>query len=425
MRKLIALLSVLGLVFSFNLVQAQDNTFGPPAGFTPPSGTNMMPPAGFVPPMTGTSQPPTGVPGTQLPPGSMPGTPSQMGPSEEQIQQMEQRGKEMEARGKAQAQKGLEQMKKGMKSFTKQLDKMKARITKLQGQGVTPPTELSDAMTKAVELIGKVDSAVEIEDVQDLADDFQSVTETITEQFPEMERLAQFPKVLKKAKLEVAKLDKLVAKAQAAQSRAKVDMSSIVEAFNQKVTAQKQLVTEAETLAGQKQSEEAFSKLEDFFDGLQDTYEENAKVQAVTNFSLYAQTVLKSIRAAKQQTKALARRKIDVTELNNIITQSEQKYAELKTLLAVKPIETDTVLEALNGLEDLRTNFTDKYEELSGQQSELPGINLNLAPKMNLNFGTVEKSFGAIKNFMSPQAGQSGGLGQVGEFGANPTGPSQ
>ncbi|MBI5466047.1 MAG: hypothetical protein HY974_02025 [Candidatus Kerfeldbacteria bacterium] len=420
MRRLIAFLSTASLIFGVTAVQAQSVPFDTSGGGVPPQN--------YIPPTSG-GTPPANIPNM---PGNF-GQPGpggqQFGPSPEQQQQMEQQGKEaetrgqeMEARGKEQAKKGLEQMKRGMKSFGSQLEKMKKRVAKLQAAGITPPGELSTAMAKAGELIQKVQSAEAIEDVQDLMDDFQGVVETITEQMPEMERLAQFPKVLKKAKLEVAKLDKLVAKAQAAQKRAKIDMSSILETFSQKVAAEKQLVADAEALAKDKQSEDAFAKLEDFFNGLQDTYEENGKVQAVTNFSLYAQTVLKGIKAAKTQIKALARRKIDVTELNNIITESEQKYAELKTLLAAKPIDPDAVLEALNGLEDLRTNFTDKYEELSGQQSELPGVNMNLAPKMNLNYGTVEKSFGAIKDFMSPQAGQSGGLGQVGEFGANPAG---
>ncbi|MBI5733431.1 MAG: hypothetical protein HY973_00610 [Candidatus Kerfeldbacteria bacterium] len=396
MRKYLYILAVAGLLLAAKTAVAQ---FGSPTdvptGDTPP--VNMMPPGGssFPVPPTGMMpqipkmMPPSGQEGDgQVPPNM----PQQFGPNTQgQAMMGDDKAAEMQAKGEAMRKqgqkKGLEQMKKGLSQFGKQLTKIKNRINVLKTKGVQPSEEMNTALTQVEEFMAKLNTAEDMESIQDDMDNFQEASQTLAEGVGEMEKLAQFPKVLSKAKLELKKLNTTLKRAQTQAAKSKIDVSDIIQAFSAQISTLNQALADADALFKASKAEEAFDKLStDFFDKIGDAYEEFNKIQAITNFAKYAGEVKRGLAQAKAQVRALERKKIDATELKSIISQSEQKYEGLKQLLAVKPLDIDAVETALDELENLRSDFSNKFEELTGTSDVLPGMQPVTQPKLDLGF---------------------------------------
>ncbi len=388
MRKYLYILAVAGLLLVAKTAVAQ---FGSPTdvptGDTPP--VNMMPPGGssFPVPPTG-MMPPTGQEGggqkSSLPPQFGPNTQGPNMMADDKAAEMQAKGEEMRREGQK---KGLEQMKKGLKQFGKQLTKIKNRINVLKTKGVQPSEEMNAALTQVEEFMTKLNTVEDMESIQDDMDNFQEASQTLAEGVGEMEKLAQFPKVLSKAKLELKKLNTTLKRAQTQAAKSKIDVSDIIQAFSVQISTLNQAIVDADALFKASKAEEAFDKLSnDFFDKIGDAYEEFNKIQAITNFAKYAGEVKRGLAQAKAQVRALERKKIDATELKSIISQSEQKYEGLKQLLAAKPLDIDAVETALDELENLRSDFSNKFEELTGTSDVLPGMQPVTQPKLDLGF---------------------------------------
>ena len=75
---------------------------------------------------------------------------------------------------------------------------------------------------------------------------------------------------------------------------------------------------------------------------------------------------------AKREISALKRRRIDTSELADILAEAQAKGNEIAVMLKEKPIDEEAVIEALQGLEDFRGQFEEKKGELAGEQEALP-----------------------------------------------------
>ncbi len=357
MKKISIVFILLGLAFSGGLASAQIPQ-GIPQGMMPaniPTGGPNFP--GGVPPSFGEGQN-----GQDY--GAM---------MEAKGKEMERLGKEKEAAGKAAEQKGLVQMKKGAGQMAKQVTKIKTRIAKLQSQGLSASEELSAAITKAEEIIGKINAAETSEGISELMDELANVNETLSEEIPRLEMAAQYPRVLKQAKLEMSKLDKALVLAKAKVAKSKVDLSSVVTEFATKINETRAILTESENLVKAKKPQEAFDKLEEYFSKLQETWDVNSKFQALTGFVKYVAEVNSGLVKAKAAIKKLESKKVNVTEVKSFVTQFEQKLTEVKAMMKQTGVDTDTLSDTLDQLEDMRNSFEDKLSDLKGEDP-VPGL---------------------------------------------------
>jgi hypothetical protein len=119
--------------------------------------------------------------------------------------------------------------------------------------------------------------------------------------------------------------------------------------------------------------QEAFDLMQnEFFGQMDDVWEANRIIQTMSNLGRFASDFKRGISDAKRQISDLKRRKIDTSELADILTEAQAKGNEVIALLKAKPIDEDSTIEALKIMEDFRAQFDEKANELRGEQQLMP-----------------------------------------------------
>lgn len=261
--------------------------------------------------------------------------------------------------------KMLASMDRGVVSFEKQL-------VKLEKQGLTIPADVKEDLGKlkaGLDAIRNANSPEEL-DAAD-PDTLGDLMDKVNQSRPRLEMLAKWPRILKQADQQIARFKKELAKTKILVDRLKakdIDVSANYTAFEEDVTKIKIARDEADALMQQGQSEEAFNKMEDeFFDVLDNVGEHQRVIQTMSNLSRFNVEFKRSMAEAQKQIKNLQRRKIDVVELQGIYDQALAKGNEIMALIKIKPIDEEAILSAMDTMENLKQQFQDQLDDLTGK----------------------------------------------------------
>mgnify|MGYP001569250275 FL=1 len=261
--------------------------------------------------------------------------------------------------------KMLAGMDRGVVSFEKQL-------AKLEKQGLTIPTDVKDDLGKlktGLDAIRNAKSPEELEAAD--PDTLGDLMDKVNQSRPRLEMLAKWPRILKQADQQIARFKKELTKTKILVDRlmAKdIDVSANYTTFEQDVNNLKTARDAADALMKEGQSEEAFNKMEDeFFNLLDNVGEDQRVIQTMANLSRFGVEFKRGMAEAQKQIKNLQRRKIDVTELQGIYDQALAKGNEIVALIKIKPIDEEAILAAMDTMEDLKQQFQDAMDELTGK----------------------------------------------------------
>lgn len=261
--------------------------------------------------------------------------------------------------------KMLASMDRGVVSYEKQL-------AKLEKQGLTIPADVKDDLDKlkiGLDVIKNAKSPEELAatDPETLGDLMTKVNESR----PRLEMISKWPRILKQADQQIARFQKELAKTKILVDRLKakdIDVSANYAAFEEDVTKIKAARDAADALMKEGQSEGAFNKMEDEFFNLLDNVGENQRViQMMANLSRFNVEFKRGMAGAQKQIKNLQRRKIDVSELQGIYDQALAKGNEIMGLIKTQPIDEEAILSAMDMMENLKQQFQDKIDELTGK----------------------------------------------------------
>lgn len=262
---------------------------------------------------------------------------------------------------------GIKGMEQGLKSFESQL----ARITK---QKATIPAEITEKVASIKAKIAAVKAAKTWEEAEAAGvEELQDSMESLNDYRDQLEVLMRLPQMQKQLDQQMNNLIKELKKTQAIVTKLQkqgIDLNEEQAAFSSAVNQLK--TVRDETLAKIKggNSEEIKTALDDleenFFGQLQDAWENSRIIQTMSNLGRFQSEFKKSITSAQKQVAQLKKKKINTSELEALIKQSQEKGNAVLALIKVKPVDTDAVEAGISELEDLRTQFTEKVDELSG-----------------------------------------------------------
>lgn len=361
------------LVFSAFLpgvVSAEDLGVPPDNQGVPPNqGTSTIPSQGFK----GFMPPPQGQQGQQGQQGFMPqgfskmkggnfsdsGMQSQgdMGPNDN----ASEKGKEMGA-------KGLSQMKKQTSRMQMPIKQMEKTIKRVQDAGYAVSQEVLDALAKAKTAVSAIENAADMDAAQTAMEDFNAFIDAMDTHMEALNMLANFPKILKQATKTLDRLNKMFEKAKNRLAQTDLNLTDAYAKVQTKVDGLKATLQQAQDLAKTGDAEGAFAKLEDeFFENIEDAFQSVGMLDALRNLSKVVKMVNKGIVGAEKLTAKLAKSGEDVAELNSIITASKAKLESFKTLLASKDFDPEVAVDVIEELNDLRADFEDAVEELTGE----------------------------------------------------------
>lgn len=261
--------------------------------------------------------------------------------------------------------KMLASMERGIVSFEK-------RMLQLEKQGVTIPADIKDDFNALKAGMAEIKNATSPEELEAAdPDTLGDLMTKVNESRPRLEMLAKWPRILKQADQQIARFQKELAKTKVLVDRLNskgIDVSADYSNFEQDVNALKVARDAADALMQQGQSEEAFNKMEDEFFNLLDNVGEHQRViQTMANLSRFSVEFKRGMAEAQKQIRNLQRRKIDVTELQSIYDQALAKGNEIVDLIKAKPIDEEAILAAMDTMENLKQQFQDAMDELTGK----------------------------------------------------------
>ncbi|MBI5753947.1 hypothetical protein HZA40_02275 [Candidatus Peregrinibacteria bacterium] len=325
---------VLSIFIIPNLASAQ--VYGLPAGYE-----NMMPPDGSIPAGYENMIPS--------------GTDTQFGPPAGVSGMME---------------KGFKMLKKSVKNMHKATDQMDKTITKLAKTGYDAPVGVVDALAKAKAAIAIIEAATEFSDeVTNALDDFNSFIDSLDANIEAMNMLANFPRILKQADSNLAKLEKNFDKVKGKLQKNGVDVGDAVTNTQAKIDALKATLDKAKQSATTGKAEEAFDSLEnDFFPNLEDSFQSVGMLDAVNSLTKGAvRAIEKGIAQAEKMVNKVEKQSKDVVSPRDIITKSKAKLDELKSLLKSKDFNPDDAVSLLEELDGYRMDFETAMEDITGK----------------------------------------------------------
>ncbi len=386
----VAVLATISLVFSLPLaVSAQEAGLQPPpppantGSFMPqqPSGDqNIMGPQPNQNPTPFSSGPTCNVNGVEKPgtcgdrqqmfgPGMGPqsggegqmGQPgqfngSQMGPSDEERGQMDAKRQEVDKQMRA---KGLENMKRGVKQFAKALNSVQARIDKLEKQNVTVPTEMKEKIAQAKTAVEAILAAQDPEEAQDQMQAMQETGDMMQNIMPKLEMLARLPQMLKKADKEVVRLEKAYKTMSAKATRAKVDVSNVLQKWQATIDEMRAELVKAK--AGEfSEDEDPMQTIgENVFNRLEEAWRYNQTIDMVLNIKRNLKQVASVLKRYERIMPKLEKKGEDMTEAKSLLAEMKAKYDEVNNL-ATSGVDSDE-MEAV--LENMGT-YMEMQEEL-------------------------------------------------------------
>lgn len=300
------------------------------------------------------------------------------GPSEEQIEKMqkqqEQQQEKMEAKRKEQMKREFARMKSGMKQFGSHVKRIEARIATLEKQGVSVPTELRDLIARGKSAFDIIMNGESMEDeaVQEAMSTMQEVGDELREAVQNLERLAQFPKIIKQAQAGIKRIETSLARSKKLASRSKVDASAAVSEFEQVVNAIKAGLETAKQQAAEGKVEEAMETLQnEIYEKMDDAMNFESMIRTLQNIGGQISQLTKFVNNAKRMLARSQKAGQETGEAASQIDEMSAKIAELKSLVSQKGVDPEELRSLVDGIFDLQHEIS---EELNINQQNAPQL---------------------------------------------------
>lgn len=280
-------------------------------------------------------------------------------------------GAEMQA--KMESQRTVKQSAQGMTQAVTQFEKQIAKLTK---QGLTVPSDISEALAKAKNSLATLQSTTDADALEQASNDAQSAFEDLNDSRQELELLARWKQTLTQVDRQLAQLkkqrvkDATTAKRLAAQNiDISGEVSSLEELFTKLQAARDAAV--ASVAAGSVQ--DAFDNLQiDFFDAQSDVQQHRQIIDTMAQLTRFASQNKSSLSAMKRVVTKAKAKKLDTATLEDILSQFTAKGNEILAEIKNPERDPDTLMSELQDLEDLRAQFADEQELLLGSGVLLP-----------------------------------------------------
>ncbi len=282
-----------------------------------------------------------------------------------QAMEQERRERQMQEQQLKMLQRGIKGIEQGVTGFERQL-------TRLTKQGLTLPGDVSEKLSKAKEIIGAVKNAKTFEEAQNAGmEDLQDIMQDLNDSRQQLEMLARWPQTLKQIDRQLAQLQRELKQSKAIVERLKkkeIDLSSTYNAFAEAVAKLKGVRDEADIKAKAGDMEAAMELLqEDFFGQLDDIRQNEQVIITMSNLGRFMSDFKRSLSEAERQVRQAERKKLDTTELRDLLSQAQAKGAEIKAMLqGGGEIDEEEIMSTLHELEDIKQQFQEKAQDLLG-----------------------------------------------------------
>lgn len=283
--------------------------------------------------------------------------------------------------------KEIRNMERGVSMFEKQ-------ITKLTKQKITIPQEIADNMAKLKTIVTGVKNAKTWDEVENSGlEDMGDLMQSLGESQQSLEMLARWPQTLKQMDKELKNLERQVKKSKSTVEKLTnkgIDLTENFANFSSEVEKLKAIREEANTKMQSGDSQNAFDLVEnEFFYKMDEVYENQRIIDTMANLGRFNSDLKNGLNSLKREIASLKKKGEDVSEVQSLYDEVKQKGDEILILMKARPIDADAIISALEDMEGIRQQGTDKIQELGGgesmpwEQGQRQFEELRMSPNMN------------------------------------------
>jgi len=271
----------------------------------------------------------------------------------------------------------MNDMKRGMKGMESGLKMFESQIAKLAKQKIVIPAETTENLNKVKAIILAVKNAKTMDEMEAAgAEDLQTAMQNLDESRGQLEMLARWPQTLKQLNSELTRLTAELKKAKVIVERLKkqeIDLSDTYAQFEAAAAKLKTVKEEAEKNIKTGGSAEVFDTIQaDFFGQMEDAMQYQRVIMIMSNLGRFNSDFKKGIAQAQNQIRKLKAKKLDTGEAEVILNDLNNKGKEILVMLKAKPIVENDIILALEEMEGLGREFSDKISELTGEEDIMP-----------------------------------------------------
>ncbi len=298
-----------------------------------------------------------------------------MGELGNEMQELEQTRREAED-----AQRRVQDMQRNMKGAEQGLAMFERQVNALTKKKIAIPAELKDTIQKIKTIFAVVKKAKTWEEMEAAGvEDLQDLMMSLDEYRMQLEMLTRWPQTEKQLNQEIKNLDREYKRSQTTvKNLAKkgIDLSGELNAFKEAIDGVKTVQNEAAAKIKSGASEDiqaAFELLEsEFFGQMEDVWQYQRIIMTMSNLGQFQSQFKRRIGEAQNMIRQLKRAKIDTADLDVALNELNEKGKDILAMLKVKPIDQEAVMNALQEMEGLGSEFEDLVIQTRGEGEEMP-----------------------------------------------------
>ncbi len=298
-----------------------------------------------------------------------------MGELNNEMQELEQTRREAE-----EGQRRVQDMQRNMKGAEQGLTQFEKQVSALAKKKVAIPAELTASIQKIKTIFAAVKKAKTWEEMEAAGvEDLQDLMMGLDEYRQQLDMLMRWPQTQKQLDQEIKRLDTEYKRSQTVvKNLAKkgIDLASELNAFKEAINGIKAVRNQAAAKIKSGTSEDiqaAFELLEsEFFGQMDDVWQYQRIIGTMSNLGQFQNDFKRRISEAQKLIAQLKRQKIDTTELAMALNEINEKGKEILAMLKAKPIDQEAVMDALQELEGLGSQFEDLVVQTRGEGEEMP-----------------------------------------------------
>lgn len=286
------------------------------------------------------------------------------GPGEMSEEHGEQQQERFEQERKRAEERMLQQMKQGMKQMTQMITQMERRIAGLVKRKVKIPAEVTSAMTELKVLVVQAQNITDPSEMGEIGPQIGELVQTVNEQFGNLERLAEFPRVIAQANRMVRQMEARLKRLETRINARKLDVGDALAEARTALNSIKSAIEAAKVAAAQGDAEGAFEQLEAGVFEQGDTIGEKmfALEMIVQAPQKIAQTN-RELRQMESRMKKFARKGQDMSEAKALLADARARLATITALTKQKPPAIEEIMGLVEELEDVIDQIRDEIGE--------------------------------------------------------------
>ncbi len=342
-----------------------------------------------------------------------------------------QQGEGMQAEMEKQMQdRMLEDMKRHMGEFVKQISFMKKKIPamrkRLQACGADFPEEFNNALGSIDGLVEKIKAAQDPEEVMTAMESLQDAAMVFQDMGPQMGDYMRYCEMVKRADREVKRIEGEVNRTKSrAKAQKKIDASELIAELDAKMAELKGAFIQAKA-AAKTSIDESIELLESgVFENMDNVRQAQEAIFMVLNVSTGLKQGEVEVRNLDRRIAALARKKVDVAPLKELMTQLKEQMKEVKKLASAKPIDIEALKDGIEIAFDYREQLFDAIQQHEGESSYVPKFQGGESFNFDFHDSFLQsKSQGSQEGFGGSQPGGSSNSAFPGPAGSGNPGTS-